>query len=74
MYKGPFGSCCKDLNDAMTSPPASLFRAEDNGVFYLTIGYASTPEGVAWFDQAPLFCPFCGVQIQDREEIRNKSS
>lgn len=58
----------------MTSPPKSLFRVEDNGVLYLTVGYADTLEGLAWFDQAPLFCPFCGLQIQDREQIRKKSS
>ncbi len=74
MHKGQFGSCCKDFNDAMASPPNSLFRVEDSGVLYLTIGYAETPQGTAWFDQAPLFCPFCGVQIQDRKDIRSKSS
>ena len=74
MHEGQLGSCCKDLRDAMTSPPNSLFRVENNGVLYLTIGYADTPQGVAWFDQALLFCPFCGVQIQDRDDIRSKSS
>ena len=74
MHKGVFGSCCKDLSDAMRSPPSSLFRVEDSGVLYLTIGYAETPQGLAWFDQALLFCPFCGVALQDREDIRRKSS
>ena len=74
MHNGKFGSCCKDLDDAMTSPPNSLFRVDESGVLYLTVGYAETPQGVGWFDQAPLFCPFCGVKIQDREEIRRKSS
>jgi len=74
MHEGRFDSCCKDLNDAMTTPPTSLFRVEDTGVLYLTIGYAKTSQSVGWFDQAPLFCPFCGVQVQDREEIRQKSS
>ena len=74
MKEGQFGSCCKDLNEAMTSPPHSLLRVEENGVLYLTIGYADTPQGAAWFDQALLFCPFCGVQIQDRDDIRRKSS
>ena len=73
MHKATFGSCCKDLRDAMSTPPNSLFRVEENGVLYLTVGYADTPEGIAWFDQAPLFCPFCGVEIQDRKEIRKKS-
>jgi hypothetical protein len=73
MHKGPFGSCCKDLHDALTSPPNSFFPVEESGVLYLTIGYVVTADGPGWFDQAPLFCPFCGVEIQDREEIRQKS-
>jgi len=68
-----FGTCCKDLRDAMSSPPQSLFRVEDNGVLYLTIGYAETEEGPGWFDQAVLFCPFCGRQLQDRETIARKA-
>jgi hypothetical protein len=74
MHRGYFGSCCKELEDAMTRPPSSFFRIEDTGVLYLTIGYAQTPQGTAWFDQAPIFCPFCGAQIQDRDEIRERSS
>ena len=70
---GNFGTCCKDLSDAMSSPPQSLFRVEDNGVLYLTIGYAETDEGPGWFDQAVLFCPFCGRQLQDRETIARKA-
>jgi len=74
MERKQFGSCCKDLADAMTAPPQSLFRVEENNVLYLTIGYAQTEQGIAWFDQAVIFCPFCGSQIQDREEIRRRSS
>jgi hypothetical protein len=65
-----FGSCCKDLQEAMTTPPTSLFRVEENHVLYLTIGFGETSQGTAWFDQAVLFCPFCGSQLQTREEIR----
>ena len=68
-----FGSCCKDLKEAMTTTPQSLFRVEGNSVLYLTVGYAQSPEGTAWFDQAVLFCPFCGLKLQDREEIRRGS-
>ena len=68
-----FGSCCHDLSDAMTSPPNSFFRVEENGVLYLTIGYMPTAQGSAWFDQAVLFCPFCGSQLQDRDEIRRQA-
>jgi len=58
----------------MTAPPQSPFRVEENDVLYLTVGYAQTEQGTAWFDQAVIFCPFCGSQIQDREKIRRKSS
>jgi hypothetical protein len=69
-----FGSCCKDLGDALVLPPKPLLKVMENGVLYLTVGYTETSQGFAWFDQALLFCPFCGKQLQDREEIRRKSS
>ncbi|MDZ4820838.1 MAG: hypothetical protein SGJ20_17880 [Planctomycetota bacterium] len=46
-----------------------MFRVETNGVFYLSIGYVQTEQGTGWFDQAVIYCPFCGVQLQDRNEI-----
>ena len=67
-----FGSCCKDLADAMEAPPNSLFRIED-GVLFLSVGFTETEQGLGWFDQAVLFCPFCGVRLQDREEIRRRT-
>lgn len=73
MSNQTFGSCCRDLKDAMTSPPNSFFRVEESGVLYLTIGYMPTDEGSAWFDQAVIFCPFCGSQLQNRDEIRRKA-
>ena len=73
-HEAPPGSCCRELDDAMSKPPTSLFRVEENGVLYLTVGYAPTERGVAWFDQAVIYCPFCGTRIQDRDEIRRRSS
>jgi hypothetical protein len=69
-----FGSCCKDLRDAMTTPPTSFFRVESNGVLFLTIGYTRTEQGTGWFDQAVIFCPFCGQKIQDKDEIQRRSA
>ena len=66
--------CCKDLSDAMTAPPQSFFRVEENGVLYLTIGCVQTSEGPGWFDHAVMFCPFCGQKLQDRDEIRRRSA
>lgn len=68
-----FGSCCKDLGDAMNLPSNSFFRIEENGVLFLTIGYTQTDEGTGWFDQAVIFCPFCGQELQDREDIKLKT-
>jgi len=65
----PFGSCCSDLSSAMAEPPNSMFRVEGNGVLYLSVGYVMTENGPGWFDQAVLFCPFCGAQLQTRESI-----
>ena len=74
IYDGPFGSCCKDLKDAMGVPAHSMFRAESNGVLYLTVGYADNPQGRGWlFDHAVIFCPFCGKQLQTKEDIKRKS-
>jgi len=29
IHDGPFGSCCSDLEDAMKTPPNSMFRVDD---------------------------------------------
>jgi hypothetical protein len=73
MAKPTFGSCCKDLADAMTSTPNSFFRVGDIGVLYLTVGYVATERGPAFFDQAVLYCPFCGTQLQDQAEIARRA-
>jgi hypothetical protein len=64
-----FGSCCNNLKAAMTEVPSSAFRVEDSGVLYLTVGRVDTDEGPAFFDQAVLFCPFCGTSLQTAESI-----
>ena len=68
-----FGDCCKDLSAALNEPPTSFFRLEDNGVLYLTVGYMMTDKGPGFFDQAVLYCPFCGTQIQTETEIRKRA-
>lgn len=68
-----FGSCCSDMSNAMTSPPEKLLRVEDNGVLYLAVGYIHTEQGVGWFDQAVMYCPFCGTALQPRMEIQRQT-
>ncbi|HSF25382.1 MAG TPA: hypothetical protein VLE20_14250 [Blastocatellia bacterium] len=68
-----FGTCCTDLADAFDGVPNSFFRVEENGVLYLTVGYVQTENGPGFFDQAVLFCPFCGTKLQDAEQIRARN-
>jgi hypothetical protein len=74
MHEGPLGTCCQELSDVLTGVPNPLLRVEENGVLYLAVGFAQTPQGVGWFDQAIIFCPFCGEQLQDRETIQQRAS
>jgi len=69
-----FGSCCSDLSDAINQPPNSFYFVSDNGVFYTTVGFVQTEDGPGFFDQAIIFCPFCGVNLQSREEIAVKNN
>ncbi len=73
LHKGKFGTCCNDLADCMAQPN-STFRVEDTGVLYLSIAYVETDEGLGWFDHAAVFCPFCGIQLQTREQIADSSA
>ena len=73
IYEGDFGTCCKQLQDAMNQPPNSLIFVEENGVLYLTVGYVQTEKGPGFFDQAIIFYPFCGKKLQDKDEIAKKS-
>jgi hypothetical protein len=72
-HSGSFGSCCAEPEDAMKTPPNSMFRIEGTGVLYFSVGYVETEQGPGWFDQAVIFCPFCGKQLQSKEEIASKS-
>jgi hypothetical protein len=67
-----FGECCKDLKDAFEQPPNSFFRIDDD-VLYMSIGYVQTEQGAGFYDQAVLFCPFCGERLQTKEEIKRKA-
>lgn len=57
----------------MDQPPTSFFRVEDNAVLYLSVGYMQSEQGIGFFDQAVIYCPFCGKQLQTQEIITAKS-
>ncbi len=63
--------CCGHLQEAIKHPPHSFFHTE-NGVMYLSVGFARTLDGPAFYDQAILFCPFCGSQLQSAEEVAKR--
>lgn len=67
-----FGSCCKDLAEALLAPETPLLRVSEEGILYLTIGSVKTKMGVGWMEQAVMFCPFCGARLQSNEEIQAK--
>lgn len=71
IYGGNFGSCCKDLKEAMDPNiiPNSFFKVEENGVLFQTVGYVNTENGPGFFDQALIYCPFCGKHLQDKEKL-----
>lgn len=71
IHQGAFGSCCQELADCLDIPNSS-FRHEENDVWYLTVGHIQTEHGPGFFDQAIIFCPFCGKQLQDPKEIALK--
>ncbi|HET7585645.1 MAG TPA: hypothetical protein VFK13_12095 [Gemmatimonadaceae bacterium] len=71
---GNFGGCCTDLRLALAPGVMPLIRVEDNGVLVMAVGAMATADGTAWFDQAVLFCPFCGTKLQDREEIARRTA
>ncbi|MHC4048846.1 hypothetical protein [Bradyrhizobium sp. 25ACV] len=65
----------KDLNDALALPQERFFFVrEDTGVLYLTVGGVKTDREMGWFDQAVLFCPFCGAELQTRDEIKSATT
>ena len=64
--------CCQGFQDALQIPGVSSFKVEKNGILFLTIGYTKTNDETSWYEQAVIFCPFCGAQLQDPNEIAQK--
>jgi hypothetical protein len=80
LYTGDFGTCCNDLKDAMdtTKVTNSFFRVDENKILYQTVGYIETNgsdyNGKGYFEQAVIYCPFCGKKLQDKNEIKKKAN
>ncbi len=67
-----FGTCCKDLEKVITIPQNTFFFVSEEKILYMSVGYANTEEGTAWFDQAIIYCPFCGTKLQDKALISKR--
>lgn len=77
----PFGSCCDAMADILNNQEFSPLLAveEESGVLFMAVGNAiiesenDEEDGeMAWFDQAVMFCPFCGTEVQTPEGIEGK--
>ncbi len=68
-----FGACCNDLREAMTAPQKRFLKVSREGILYLTVGSVQTELGSGWMEQAIFYCPFCGCQLQTREQIQRLS-
>ncbi|MCQ8875504.1 hypothetical protein NP945_27075 [Mesorhizobium sp. LMG17149] len=64
--------CCSTLQEVMTELPSPSFFETDDGVLMVTVGTVETEDGPGYFDQAVMFCPFCGTELQTDEIIAGK--
>jgi hypothetical protein len=62
------------LQEVTSDVPNSLIAKSENEVAMIAVGYVETDDGLGWFDQAMLYCPFCGTQVQTVEGIKQKVS
>ena len=70
MSENRFGQCCDDLQETLTGDFNRLFHIDERNVLRVAVGYVFVEGGqVGWFDNALLFCPFCGAELQTRPEI-----
>lgn len=66
-----FGSCCDTLKKALTLTQQPMFFLTEKEKLFLTVGSVEIGGKTGWFDAAVLFCPFCGKQLQSKEELKS---
>lgn len=69
------GSCCEEMSEVLNAQDFDpLLAIGDDGILYMSIGMLDAEEGEAnVIDHPAFFCPFCGTEIQTREEVEAKS-
>lgn len=72
---GAFGSCCGDLNDAMSGEDFEpLITVGEDGVLYMSVGLVELEDDEpGMVDHPVFFCPFCGKGLQTPEEVKAKT-
>lgn len=73
--QGTFGSCCGDLNDAMSGEEFEpLITVGEDGVLYMSVGLVELDDDEpGMVDHPVFFCPFCGKGLQTAEEVKAKT-
>lgn len=72
---GAFGSCCAELNEAMSGEEFEpLITVGDDGVLYMSVGLVELEdEEPGMVDHPIFFCPFCGKGLQTPEDVKAKT-
>jgi len=67
-----FGTCCNELREAMSGNEFEpLIVVGDDGILYMSVGLIDIEgEEPGMVDHPVFFCPFCGTELQSREEVR----
>lgn len=70
-----FGSCCEELKEVLDAKDFDrLIAVGDDGVLYMSIGLLEAEQGEAnVVDHPVFFCPFCGTELQSREDVEAKT-
>ena len=69
-----FGTCCEELNQVMSGEEFEpLITVGDDNILYMSVGLIDIDEDEPGMVDHPIFfCPFCGKEIQDADEVREK--
>jgi hypothetical protein len=69
-----FGSCCKELEEAMAGEDFEPLLTEGNdGVLYMAVGLVDLEdEETGMVDHPLFFCPFCGTRLQTADEVKSR--
>lgn len=69
-----FGSCCDELREALEAQGFEPFIViGEDGVLYMSVGEVEVDDDQRGFVDHPIFfCPFCGTEVQDRDEVMEK--